>query len=145
MVLKWTQRRLMLFTIGRPPNVSKMYNTSWGLQIFTEGLFTNILTYISPYSTCSERILSSSSPLNAKEISTNYTDPSHHHNLQTFTIKSLLSRRQARWAQELAQYKFKIVFRLGKLNGKCYELRVMGREFHGQDRSSLDCSMEGEI
>src|SRR5258706_16196369 len=33
-------------------------------------------------------------------------------------MKSLLSRRQARWAQELAQYEFKIVFRLGKLNGK---------------------------
>src|SRR5258706_15074906 len=41
-----------------------------------------------------------------------------HHNLQTFTIKTLLSRRQARWAQELAEYNFKIIFRPGKLNGK---------------------------
>ena len=41
-----------------------------------------------------------------------------HHNLQTFTSKALLSHRQARWAQELAQYDFKIVFRPGSLNGK---------------------------
>src|ERR1700761_9043759 len=44
-----------------------------------------------------------------------YTD---HHNLQTFATKALLSRRQARWAQELAQYDFKIIFRPGKQNGK---------------------------
>ncbi len=47
-----------------------------------------------------------------------FTVLTDHHNLQTFTTKSLLSRRQARWAQELAQYEFKIVFRPGKLNGK---------------------------
>ena len=41
-----------------------------------------------------------------------------HHNLQTFTSKALLSRRQARWAQELTQYEFKIVFRPGAQNGK---------------------------
>ena len=32
--------------------------------------------------------------------------------------KALLSRRQARWAQELAQYDFKIMFRPGTQNGK---------------------------
>src|SRR5258706_14117893 len=63
--------KLTLFTIGRPPNVSKTCNASWGLQIFTGGLFRNILTYVNPYSTYSERILSSSGPLNAKEFSTN--------------------------------------------------------------------------
>ena len=41
-----------------------------------------------------------------------------HHNLQTFMTKSLLSGRQARWVQELAQYDFQIVFRPGKFNGK---------------------------
>lgn len=44
-----------------------------------------------------------------------YTD---HYNLQTFISKALLSRRQACWAQELAQYEFKIVFRRGAQNGK---------------------------
>jgi len=37
-----------------------------------------------------------------------------HHNLQTFTTKALLSRRQARWAQEITQYDFMILFRPGK-------------------------------
>ena len=41
-----------------------------------------------------------------------------HYNLQTFSTKALLSRRQARWAQELAQYDFKIVFKPGTQNGK---------------------------
>ena len=41
-----------------------------------------------------------------------------HYNLQTFSTKALLSRRQARWAQELAQYDFKIRFRPGTQNGK---------------------------
>jgi len=40
------------------------------------------------------------------------------HNLQTFTTKTLLSYRQARWAQEIAQYDFKILFHPGKDNGK---------------------------
>ena len=47
-----------------------------------------------------------------------FTIITDHHNLQTFTTKALLSRRQARWAQELAQYDFKIVFRPGAQNGK---------------------------
>ena len=47
-----------------------------------------------------------------------FTILTDHYNLQTFTTKSLLSRCQTRWAQELAQYDFKIVFRPGKFNGK---------------------------
>ncbi|HLO99762.1 MAG TPA: reverse transcriptase domain-containing protein [Fimbriimonas sp.] len=44
-----------------------------------------------------------------------YTD---HHNLETFRTKRMLNRRQARWAGELAQYNFKIVFIPGEKNGK---------------------------
>jgi len=47
-----------------------------------------------------------------------FTIITDHHNLQNFTTKALLSRQQARWAQELAQYDFKIVFRPGAQNGK---------------------------
>ena len=51
-----------------------------------------------------------------------FTIMTDHHNLQTFLIKALLSRRQARWAQELAHYDFKIMFRPGTQNGKAYAL-----------------------
>jgi len=47
-----------------------------------------------------------------------FTILTDHHNLQTFTTKALLSRRQARWGQEIAQYDFKILFRPGKDNDK---------------------------
>jgi len=47
-----------------------------------------------------------------------FTILTDHHNLQTFTTKTLLSHRQARWAQEIAQYDFKILFHSGKDNGK---------------------------
>ena len=47
-----------------------------------------------------------------------FTIMTDHYNLQTFSTKALLSRRQARWAQELAQYDFKIVSRPGTQNGK---------------------------
>ena len=47
-----------------------------------------------------------------------FTIMTDHHNLQTFLTKALLSHRQARWAQELAQYDFKILFRAGTQNGK---------------------------
>ena len=42
----------------------------------------------------------------------------NHHNLQNFTTKSLLNRRQARWAGLLAQYDFLITFRHSDKNGK---------------------------
>ena len=50
-----------------------------------------------------------------------FTIMTDHCNLQTFSTKALLSRHQARWAQELAQYDFKIVTgnppgKLAKLN-----------------------------
>ena len=44
-----------------------------------------------------------------------YTD---HNNLELFMTTKVLNRRQARWAQELAGYDFRIYFRPGKLNGK---------------------------
>jgi hypothetical protein len=39
-------------------------------------------------------------------------------NLEYFTTMKVLNRRLARWALELAKYDFKIVYRLGNLNGK---------------------------
>jgi hypothetical protein len=44
-----------------------------------------------------------------------YTD---HKNLEYFCTTKVLNRRQARWAQELANYEFKIVYRPGSKNGK---------------------------
>ena len=41
-----------------------------------------------------------------------------HNNLELFTTTKILNQRQARWAQELAGYDFKIYFRPGKENGK---------------------------
>ena len=40
---------------------------------------------------------------------------SDHKNLEYFMTNKLLSRRQARWAQFLSQFDFKIVYRPGKL------------------------------
>ena len=44
-----------------------------------------------------------------------YTD---HKNLEYFANAKTLNRRQARWAQELAAYDFKIIYRPGTKNGK---------------------------
>jgi len=63
-----------------------------------------------------------------------FTILTDHHNLQTFTMKALLSCRQARWAQEIGQYDFKILFRPGKDNGKADALT----------RRSEDLSEEGD-
>ena len=41
-----------------------------------------------------------------------------HKNLEYFATTKVLNRRQARWAQELAGYDFKIVYRPGTQNGK---------------------------
>lgn len=41
-----------------------------------------------------------------------------HKNLEYFTTTKVLNRRQARWAQELAEYHFKIIYRKGTQNGK---------------------------
>ena len=43
---------------------------------------------------------------------------SDHKNLLTFTTTKVLNRRQVRWAEELASYKFKIYYRKGSENGK---------------------------
>jgi len=43
---------------------------------------------------------------------------SDHKNLEYFATTKVLNRRQARWAQELAGYDFKIVYRPGVQNGK---------------------------
>jgi hypothetical protein len=43
---------------------------------------------------------------------------SDHKNLEYFLTTKILNRRQARWAQELAGYDFKIVYRPGPRNGK---------------------------
>jgi len=44
-----------------------------------------------------------------------YTD---HQNLQSFLTKNVWNQRQIRWAQELTNYNFKIVYRLGSRGGK---------------------------
>jgi len=44
-----------------------------------------------------------------------YTD---HKNLEYFTTTKILNRRQARWAQELADYDFKLFYPPGSANGK---------------------------
>jgi len=44
-----------------------------------------------------------------------YTD---HQNLQNFLTTKVWNHRQIRWAQRLADYNFKIVYRLGKRGGK---------------------------
>ena len=43
---------------------------------------------------------------------------SDHKNLLTFTTTKVLNRRQVRWAEELASYRFKIHYRKGSENGK---------------------------
>jgi len=66
-----------------------------------------------------------------------FTILTDHHNLQTFTTKALLSRQQARWAQEIAQYDFKILFRPGKDNGKADALTRRSGDLpeEGDDRA----------
>jgi len=61
-----------------------------------------------------------------------FTIITDHHNLQNFTTKTLLSRRQARWAQELAQYNFKIIFRPGAQNGKADALTRRSGDLPGE-------------
>ncbi|EEA22361.1 retrovirus polyprotein, putative [Talaromyces marneffei ATCC 18224] len=41
-----------------------------------------------------------------------------HKNLEYFTQKKLLNRRQARWAEFLSQFNYKLIYRPGKLGGK---------------------------
>ncbi|KAE8555713.1 hypothetical protein TMatcc_002981 [Talaromyces marneffei ATCC 18224] len=41
-----------------------------------------------------------------------------HKNLEYFTQKKLLNRRQARWAEFLSQFNYKLIYRSGKLGGK---------------------------
>jgi len=42
----------------------------------------------------------------------------HHQNLQSFLTKKVWNQRQIRWAQELTNYNFKIVYRPGNKGGK---------------------------
>jgi hypothetical protein len=43
---------------------------------------------------------------------------SDHQNLQYFTTTKKLSRRQARWAEKIAPFRFRIHYRPGEKNGK---------------------------
>jgi len=61
-----------------------------------------------------------------------FTIITDYHNLQNFTTKALLSRRQARWAQKLAQYDFKIVFRPVAQNGKADALTRRSGDLPGE-------------
>ena len=51
---------------------------------------------------------------------------SDHKNLEYFATARLLNRRQARWAEKLAPYDFKIVYRPGVKNGKADALSRRG-------------------
>jgi hypothetical protein len=66
----------------------------------------------------------------ASEI-TVFTD---HKNLEYFATTKVLTRRQARWAEHLAEYNFKVVYRPG--NKKCksrYAFKALGlRPFRGE-------------
>jgi len=66
-----------------------------------------------------------------------FTILTDHHNVQTFTTKALLSYWQARWAQEIAQYNFKILFCPGKDNGKADALTRRSGDLpeEGDDRA----------
>jgi len=48
-----------------------------------------------------------------------------HKNLEYFNTTKLLNRRQARWAEILSEFNFKIIYRPGERNGKadalCYK------------------------
>jgi len=51
-----------------------------------------------------------------------------HKNLEYFTTTKLLNRRQARWAQFLSQFNFKIVYRPGKVGAKPDSLTRRSRD-----------------
>jgi len=61
-----------------------------------------------------------------------FTIITDHHNLQNFITKTLYSWRQGRWAQELAQYDFKIVFRPGAQNRKADALTRRSVDLRGE-------------
>lgn len=63
-----------------------------------------------------------------------YTD---HKNLEYFLTTKVLNRRQARWAQELAGYDFKIVYRPGPQNGRADALSRRADYQLSKDGNSL--------
>ena len=67
-----------------------------------------------------------------------------HNNLELFATTKVLNRRQARWAQELAGYDFKIYFRPGKKNGKADYLsrRPEHRPKEGEDGKQVTVLQE---
>jgi len=59
-----------------------------------------------------------------------YTD---HKNLEYFNTTKILNRRQARWAEILREFYFKIVYRPGEKNGKTDALsRWVDPELEGE-------------
>jgi len=59
-----------------------------------------------------------------------YTD---HKNLEYFHTTKLLNRRQARWAEMLSEFNFKIIYHPGERNGKADALsRRVDRELEGE-------------
>jgi hypothetical protein len=62
---------------------------------------------------------------------------SDHQNFESFTTTKVLNRRQARWAQDLAAYEFKIVYRPGSQNGKPEALSQRS-EYHPEPEGSED-------
>jgi len=60
-----------------------------------------------------------------------------HKNLEYFTTAKLLNRRQARWAQFLSQFNFKIVYRPGKVGAKPGSLTRRSRDLPKEGNKRL--------
>jgi hypothetical protein len=67
---------------------------------------------------------------------------SDHKNLEYFMSNKLLNRRQARWAQFLSQFNFKITYRPGKAGGKPDALAHRSRDLpeEGDEREDFNFS-----
>lgn len=74
----------------------------------------------------------------AKNPITVYTD---HNNLQTFNSLKKLSRRQARWAEKLSNFDFKIIYRKRKANAKADALSRRGD--HALEKGSGQRDQQG--
>ena len=53
-----------------------------------------------------------------KSVQSKITVFTNHKNLEYFAITKVLTRRQACWAEHLAEYNFKVVYRPGNKNAK---------------------------
>lgn len=81
----------------------------------------------------------------AKHVVTVYTD---HKNLLYFTTTKVLNRRQVRWAETLATYNFRILYRKGSENTQADALSRRADYFQGKETveySILKRNQQGEL